>query len=61
MIADVSGKLVKQFADCLAQTIASEPCRPRPPRRSPPHRLAAVVSEPAPASSWSPPRLRLRR
>ena len=25
MIADVSGKLIKQFADCLAQKIASEP------------------------------------
>jgi carbon monoxide dehydrogenase subunit G len=28
MIADVSGKLIKQFADCLAQTIASSPAAP---------------------------------
>ena len=41
MIADVSNKLVKQFADCLAETIAASPAAPAAP----------VASEPAPVES----------
>jgi carbon monoxide dehydrogenase subunit G len=50
MIADVSGKLVKQFADCLARTIAAAPVEvPAPVAAAP------VVSAPAvPAPSVSP-------
>jgi carbon monoxide dehydrogenase subunit G len=52
MIADVSGKLAKQFADCLATTIAAS----RPPlrRRLRPHRLPRPVPRRVPGSTAAP-------
>src|SRR5262245_9657765 len=50
MIADVSGKLVKQFADCLAQTIASAPApepAPAAPLVTEPAAVAPLVTGPA--------------
>jgi carbon monoxide dehydrogenase subunit G len=48
MIADVSGKLVRQFAECLATTIADAP-----PAAAPPVAVAAAVA-PAPVTPLPP-------
>jgi carbon monoxide dehydrogenase subunit G len=54
MIADVSGKLIKQFADCLAQTIsASPPMAPAAAAAS-----APIATPPAPGIDAVPPSAR---
>src|SRR6185369_10890995 len=50
MIADVSGKLVKQFADCLARTIAAAPVTPASAAD-----VAPAVSEAGPVVSEAEP------
>lgn len=52
MIADVSGKLIKQFADCLAETIGAAPAAaPVPAPAAPSAAPAPVNATPAPAPS----------
>ncbi|MGE5830496.1 MAG: SRPBCC family protein [Micromonosporaceae bacterium] len=52
MIGDVTGKLIKQFADCLAQTIAAEGPAPAAAAAAVP---AAVEAQPEPTQAAQPP------
>ena len=49
LIGDVSGKLIKQFADCLAQTIAAEGAASAPAAAVPATAAAAAEAPPAAA------------
>jgi carbon monoxide dehydrogenase subunit G len=51
MIADVSGKLVKQFAECLAKTIAAAPEGAAPAAAAAAAVVAAVAPSPGPAAA----------